>query len=66
MKLHLEVLPKPQREFWENLAGTIPAHFVLYGGTAVALRHGHRSAVEIRPYARARGRCGGKPLRTSA
>jgi hypothetical protein len=47
MKLHLGVLPQPQREFWENLAGTIPAHFVLYGGTAVALRFGHRQSVDF-------------------
>lgn len=47
MKPHLEVLPKPQREFWDNLAGTVPSHFVLYGGTAVALRLGHRSSVDF-------------------
>lgn len=47
MKLHLEVLPEPQREFWDDLAGTIPAHFVLYGGTAIALRLGHRHSVDF-------------------
>jgi hypothetical protein len=41
------LLPKPQREFWENVAGTIPAHFVLHGGTAVALRFGHRHSVDF-------------------
>jgi len=47
MKLHLEVLSKPQREFWDDLADTVPAHFVLYGGTAVALRLGHRISVDF-------------------
>jgi hypothetical protein len=47
MKLHLEILPKAQREFWKNLAGMVPAHFVLYGGTAVALRLGHRHSVDF-------------------
>jgi len=47
MKLHLEILPKPQEEFWCTMAGTVPAHFVLYGGTAVALRLGHRSSVDF-------------------
>lgn len=47
MKLHLEVLPQPQKEFWDDLAGTVPAHLVLYGGTAVALRLGHRNSVDF-------------------
>jgi hypothetical protein len=47
MKLHLEVLPKPQKEFWDDLISTVPAHFVLYGGTAVALRLGHRHSVDF-------------------
>ena len=47
MKLHLEVLPKPQREFWDDLAATVPADFVLYGGTAIALRLGHRNSVDF-------------------
>ena len=47
MKLHLEILPKPQKEFWDELAGAIPAQFVLYGGTAVALRLGHRHSVDF-------------------
>ncbi len=24
MKLHLEILPEPQQEFWADLAGSIP------------------------------------------
>jgi hypothetical protein len=47
MRLHLEVLPEPQKEFWDDLAGTVPEHFALYGGTAVALRLGHRRSVDF-------------------
>ena len=38
---HLEKLPPPQRKLWTELA-QLPSHFVLYGGTALALRLGHR------------------------
>jgi hypothetical protein len=37
----LDVLPEPQRAVWSELKAT-PKHFVLYGGTALALRLGHR------------------------
>ena len=37
----LETLPPPQRQLWKELA-EIPSGFVLYGGTALALRLGHR------------------------
>ena len=37
----LDVLPPAQRAIWPKLA-ELPEHFVLYGGTAVALRCGHR------------------------
>jgi hypothetical protein len=37
----LDVLPSAQRALWPLLAD-LPGHFVLYGGTAVALRCGHR------------------------
>jgi Nucleotidyl transferase AbiEii toxin, Type IV TA system len=37
----LDVLPPAQRALWPKLAD-LPQHFVLYGGTAVALRCGHR------------------------
>lgn len=36
-----EILPPAQRAFWPELS-VIPAHFVLYGGTAIALHLGHR------------------------
>jgi Nucleotidyl transferase AbiEii toxin, Type IV TA system len=37
----LDKLPAPQRSLWGEL-GSIPPGFVLYGGTALALRLGHR------------------------
>jgi hypothetical protein len=41
-----EVLPEPQRRVWPQLR-EIPPHFVLYGGTALALRLGHRTSVDF-------------------
>src|ERR1700690_4353447 len=38
---NLSILPGPQRQLWAELKGT-PKYFVLYGGTALALRLGHR------------------------
>ncbi len=43
---HLQVLPPAQQKLWPELV-EIPNHFVLYGGTAVALRLGHRSSVDF-------------------
>jgi hypothetical protein len=37
----LDSLPAPQRSLWKELKAT-PKQFVLYGGTALALRLGHR------------------------
>jgi Nucleotidyl transferase AbiEii toxin, Type IV TA system len=37
----LNILPPSQRAIWTELKAT-PKHFVLYGGTALALRLGHR------------------------
>ncbi len=37
----LDTLPKPQQSVWPDLAA-VPADFVLYGGTALALRLAHR------------------------
>jgi len=47
MTPHLEILPPGQRLFWDEMAKCVPEPFVLYGGTAVALRHGHRSSVDF-------------------
>ena len=41
-------MPAPQREFlWDEQAGQIPRDWVLYGGTAIALRLGHRQSVDF-------------------
>jgi hypothetical protein len=44
--LRLEVLPPAQRKLWKEL-GTTPSQFILYGGTAIALRLGHRQSVDF-------------------
>lgn len=47
MKPHLETLPASQRAFWDAHARSIPPGWVLYGGTAIALRYGHRTSVDF-------------------
>lgn len=42
----LEALPPAQQDFWRGRAN-IPSSFVLYGGTAIALRLGHRSSEDF-------------------
>lgn len=42
----LDVLPPAQRAIWPLLA-EVPRQFVLYGGTAVALRLAHRASVDF-------------------
>lgn len=42
----LEILPKAQRLLWEEMS-TTPAMFTLYGGTAIALRLGHRFSIDF-------------------
>jgi hypothetical protein len=42
----LDVLPEAQRALWPAL-GDLPDSLVLYGGTALALRLGHRSSVDF-------------------
>lgn len=44
---HPEILARAQRRFWEELAPNLPRHWVLYGGTAIALRYGHRKSVDF-------------------
>lgn len=54
----LDILPEAQKRIWEELSST-PDNFILYGGTAIALRLGHRNSVDfdffsfepINPYA---------------
>jgi Nucleotidyl transferase AbiEii toxin, Type IV TA system len=42
----LDILPTAQQRLWPQLSQT-PEHFVLYGGTAIALRLGHRQSVDF-------------------
>lgn len=42
----LEILPRPQQRLWSELRDT-PQEFVLYGGTGLALRLGHRTSEDF-------------------
>jgi hypothetical protein len=42
----LQILPPAQLALWPELA-SVPKDFVLYGGTALALRLGHRTSVDF-------------------
>lgn len=42
----LATLPEAQRALWSELK-QLPRHFVLYGGTALALRLGHRQSEDF-------------------
>ena len=46
-KPHLEVLPQAQQDIWSTLGWTTANRFVLYGGTAIALRCGHRASIDF-------------------
>lgn len=48
----LDVLPAAQRALWSELR-TVPRTFVLYGGTGLALRLGHRTSVDFDFFAHA-------------
>lgn len=43
----LEILPAAQRQLWPELRSIQHHGFVLYGGTAIALRLGHRQSVDF-------------------
>jgi hypothetical protein len=43
----MKVLPAAQRQLWRELGPTVALGFVLYGGTAIALRLGHRQSVDF-------------------
>jgi hypothetical protein len=43
----LDVLPTAQRALWPELAAVSEQHFVLYGGTAIALYLGHRESIDF-------------------
>lgn len=42
----IDILPPAQRELWPELSRA-PAHFILYGGTALALRLAHRQSLDF-------------------
>ncbi|WP_438749313.1 nucleotidyl transferase AbiEii/AbiGii toxin family protein [Pararhizobium sp. O133] len=44
---HIEILPERQRALWPLLKPAAALGFVLYGGTAVALRLGHRQSIDF-------------------
>lgn len=44
---HFEILPPVQKTLWPLFRGVSDLGFVLYGGTAVALRLGHRDSVDF-------------------
>jgi hypothetical protein len=44
---HLEILPAPQLRLWHKLGPIKDLGFVLYGGTAIALRLGHRASIDF-------------------
>lgn len=46
-KPRLDILPAAQRRIWPGLKGVSDLGFVLYGGTAIALRLGHRASVDF-------------------
>jgi hypothetical protein len=46
-KPRLDILPEAQRAMWGVLVPSIDLDFVLYGGTAVALRLGHRTSLDF-------------------
>lgn len=44
---HLDILPREQGVLWPQLRPLAAMGFVLYGGTALALRTGHRVSVDF-------------------
>jgi hypothetical protein len=44
---HLEILPDAQRTIWPELKPLSDLGYVLYGGTAIALRLGHRTSIDF-------------------
>jgi len=43
----LDVLPPAQRRLWDEFRDGLPPSFVLYGGTALALRTGSRESEDF-------------------
>ncbi|PZR58481.1 MAG: hypothetical protein DLM50_03080 [Candidatus Meridianibacter frigidus] len=46
-KPRFDQLPASQRDLWPELAATVRSGFVLYGGTALTLRLGHRASIDF-------------------
>ena len=46
-KPRIDILPNAQRQLWPLLKPAAQMGFVLYGGTAIALRLGHRTSVDF-------------------
>ena len=46
LECKINVLPEPQKALWKQL-NEVPEKYVLYGGTAIALRYGHRQSVDF-------------------
>ena len=44
---HMEILPPAQKKLWRELKPARQLGFVLYGGTAIALRLGHRASIDF-------------------
>ncbi len=44
---HLDILPPAQRQLWPALGPSSALGFALYGGTAIALRLGHRPSIDF-------------------
>ncbi len=47
LRPRLEILPGAQRRLWPQLQPSVKLGMVLYGGTAIALRLGHRASVDF-------------------
>ena len=47
LKPRMEILPPSQQRLWPELRPSAGLGFVLYGGTAIALRLGHRTSVDF-------------------
>jgi Nucleotidyl transferase AbiEii toxin, Type IV TA system len=47
LKPKINILPAAQRKIWPELKGVTALSYVLYGGTAIALRLGHRASVDF-------------------
>lgn len=43
----VDILPEAQRRLWDEFRASLPAAFVLYGGTALALRTGSRQSEDF-------------------